>query len=246
MHFHGVPIGRFVASRLLWASRTSRLVTIQADGYKLRFHPSSVSAAMFCNPTFFREEETLLQRLLHPGDCFVDVGANVGTLSLAAARIVGEQGRVVAIEAHPKIARYLTDNVALNGFTNVQVIHSAAGKDNTHVYLSDRRSDDQNAVGEVGIRVPMRRLDDLIAPRKVRLLKIDVEGLEYMVLQGAKRLLRHTDFVQFESWEVRSRKYGYSTQDVIHLLEGCGFHVDVPKGYASEKYENLLARRAER
>src|SRR5260370_37176667 len=233
MQFHGVPIGKFVVSRLLWAFRTSRLVTIKASGYKLRFHPSSVSAAMFCNPSFYREEETLLQRLLRPGDCFVDVGANVGTLSLAAARTVGEQGHVIAIEAHPRICRYLIENIILNGFTNVQVIHSAVGNVTAHVYLSNRRSDDQNSVSQAGICVPMRPLDDLLAPRKVRLLKIDVEGFEYMVLQGAKSLLPNTDFVQFESWEERSKKYGYSTQDVVRLLGSYGFHIDVPSGYVS-------------
>ncbi len=98
MQIHGTSALRFIVSRLLWAMRLSSLFNIRAAGYKLRFYPSSVSAALWCNPHFFHREESLLREVLQLGDVFVDIGANIGALSLAASRIVGEDGHVLLLK----------------------------------------------------------------------------------------------------------------------------------------------------
>jgi FkbM family methyltransferase len=243
MQIHGTSALRFIASRSLWAMRLSSLFTIQASSYKLRFYPSSVSMAMWCNPHFFHREESLLQEVLRPGDVFVDVGANIGALSLAASNIVGKSGHVFAVEAHPKTVEYLRGNVRLNRTENVSIIHAAAGDREGIVHFTSRRSDDQNYISSSGIEVPIRTLDSLLPDVPIRLLKIDVEGFELFVLRGAEHSLQKTEMIYFESWESHFRKFGYSTSDVLRLLADHGFDTGLPKNYRSVQLENLLANR---
>ncbi len=243
MQIHGTSALRFIASRSLWAMRLSSLLTIQATGYKLRFYPSSVSAAMWCDPHFFHREESLLREVLRPGDVFVDVGANIGVLSLVASSIVGENGHVFAVEAHPKTVEYLRGNVRLNKTENVSIIHAAAGDREGTVHFTSRRSDDQNCISNSGPKVPLRTLDSLLPDVPVRLLKIDVEGFELFVLRGAGRSLQRAEMIYFESCESLFQKFGYSTSDVLKFLADHGFDTGLPKNYRSVQLENLLANR---
>lgn len=244
MDIHGVPIFQFFVSRALWATRLSSLLTMKTPrGYKLRFYPSSVSATMWCNPRFFERDEEVLSKNLRAGDVFVDVGANVGALSLTASKIVGLSGRVFSIEAHPTTVKYLRGNVKLNAADNVVVIHAAAGDHEGSVPFRSIRSDDQNRVVTSGIDVPLSTLDLLLPKVAIRLLKIDVEGFELFVLRGAQSVLERTHMIYFESWEEHFRKYGYGTSDVLSFLRDHGFEIGVPGNYRSDKNENLLAVR---
>jgi hypothetical protein len=92
---------------------------------------------------------------------------------------------------------------------------------------------------EEGIEVPLRRLDDLLRdiPR-VRLLKIDVEGSEKFVIQGAPDVLKRTDYVYFEAYDQHARGYGYQMSDVAKLLKASSF--DVPT-FDSSTCINVLA-----
>jgi len=247
MKFHGVPATRFFVSRMLWATKCSAFLTFRMpSGHRLRFYPSSVSAMLWCDPHFFAHDEKILQQYLRPGDTFVDVGANIGALSLTAAGIVGEAGRVFSVEAHPRTVDYLRGNIKLNNADNVTIIHAAAGDHEGVVNFSSGRSDDQNRVAESGLSVPLRTLDSLIPDVPVKLLKIDIEGFELFALRGAERLLQRTAMIYFESWESHFSKYGYSTQDVLEFLTQHGFEVGQPENYKSLHCENLLAiRRAE-
>jgi FkbM family methyltransferase len=243
LQIHGMPAFRFLASRALVASGLSRFIIIKTSSYQLRFYPSAVSATMYCNPNYFDRDQSLLKRVLRPGDTFVDVGANIGTLSLAAAQLVGPRGKVISIEAHPRTFRYLLGNIELNKAKNISAHHAIVSHSSGQGFMSDCRSDDQNAVSSSGTPIAMRPLDTLVPDTPVRLLKIDVEGFELFVLQGAKDVLKRTEMVYFESWEAHFAKHTYSTKHVISLLTECGFRLDVPPDYVSEACENLLAYR---
>ena len=67
-----------------------------------------------------------LQRLLSPGDVFIDVGANVGLYALKAARLVGPTGRVLALEPGAEAFGHLTSNLALNDFAWAEPMKVAA------------------------------------------------------------------------------------------------------------------------
>src|SRR5215207_4655498 len=116
---HPRPL-RFLASRALWHSRLSSLLTADlGDGLRVRFYPSSISAALWVDGDARNEDADFLGLVLRPGDTYVDGGANIGHLALVARRRVGQAGSVTAIEANPRIFGYCVGNLQLNHFEDV-------------------------------------------------------------------------------------------------------------------------------
>ena len=144
--------------------------------------------------------EPALQRLLETaeGDV-VDVGANVGFITVRAARSVARHsGQVIAIEPHPVLFQYLLRNVELNGLSNVIALNCAVGRADGVATLYDvdpslgPRPIDVSLTPGPGRRyeVAIRPLDELLDdPQRVGLVKIDVEGHELAVLEGMGGLL---------------------------------------------------------
>ena len=103
------------------------------------------------------------------------------------------------------------------------------------------------------IAVPMITLDEFVNVKHLTLLKIDVEGFEKFVLEGARHLLEHTDYIYFEAWDQHYKKHGYSFRDVYDLLRSKQFEVakfdpadyfiDVHKDAEFSVCTNLLAYR---
>lgn len=187
----------------------------------------------------------------------MDIGSNIGDLTLAGACVVGREGKVYSFEPHTRTYRFLAANIALNECLNVVAFNLALGDKQSEMLLVDLgRSDDQNRVSEEGRGMPvkMARLDDLLPSESwIQLLKIDVEGYEKFVLEGASRTLEKTSCVYFESSEGHFKRYGYNCGDVITILENKGFKVFrlvgedslAPCGVncSSETLENLIAVR---
>lgn len=137
---------------------------------------------------------------LMPGDLFVDVGANVGLHTLAAARAVGPQGRVLALEAHPKTAALLSRTVWMNGLAGrVTVLPYAIsdtegamelylGQTSGHHSLLPLQPDGYVVSPTSGwLITDARRLDDVMpAGATPVIVKIDVEGVELSVLRGGR------------------------------------------------------------
>ena len=193
-------------------------------GFRIRFYPTSISAALWSDPSARTEDEDFVWAVLRPGDRYIDAGANIGQLALAGSTRVGLDGEVIAIEAHPEIHRYLQGNLKLNRTGNVRTLNYALGAMRGEVAMTSRRSDDQNFVTEDGqVRVPMRTLDELVPVRRTRLLKIDVEGCELPVLQGATAVLEETEVVYCELSTGNCRRFGYEPQEVEKLLLEKGF-----------------------
>ena len=245
---------RFVMSRLLWRSGFSHHFVVRRNGYRVRFHPSAVSAGTWTEPDTTSQEEAFVASRLRQGDCYVDVGSNIGLLALRAATVVGPAGRVIAIEAHPRTYRFLVDNVALNAFSWVQPMHCAVGKETGTLMFSDELSDDQNhvVVEGTGVEVPVERLDDLVPDGPIALLKVDVEGFELPVLLGAPRVLARTRCILLESWDEHAARYGFTVANVAALLRDSGFTIfrfagdglqPVVGAVSSSRCENLVAIR---
>jgi FkbM family methyltransferase len=224
------------------------------NGYKLRFTPSALSITLFSNPGDRDHDEHFFRQILKNGDVYVDVGANIGTLALCASGLVGDTGKVIAIEAHPVTFNYLSKNIKLNAFTNVSLLNYAAGNKEGTLLFSNINSDDQNKVittEDGGITVPVKTLDQLLHDEnKIKLIKIDVEGFEKFVIEGAEEVLQKTSMVFFESWDQSFKGYGYTAADVITLLESMQFRVYRMSGlqkylidstHHSSICENLLA-----
>jgi FkbM family methyltransferase len=134
--------------------------------------------------------------LLKEGGVLVDVGANIGTFTLPAARRVGARGHVLAMEPAPRVVELLRRTVALNEVADwIEVRECAAGEANGTVLFGLSRQTTHNSLQMPDdtveqIEVPIRRLDDLIGSgRQVDVVKIDVEGAELQVWRGMQRIV---------------------------------------------------------
>ena len=220
---HPKPL-RFLASRVLWQARISQLLTMRlADGIRLRFYPSSISAALWVEQGARDEDANFLKLVLRPGDHYIDCGANIGHLAVVARNIVGPSGSAIAIEPNPRIYQYCVGNLELNAFRDVHALNIALGEEDGTVTISDQRADDQNRVGEGKIVVPMRRLDDVSGAGRIALLKIDVEGYELQALRGARQTLERTLVVYCELSASNAHRFGYTPGDIEQLLLDSGF-----------------------
>lgn len=229
---------RFLISRILWRLGLLDLLPlkIQRDGYRLHFAPSVLSLALWVDRSDRAADSDILQRLLKPGDHYVDIGANIGHLAIEARLLVGPSGQVTAIEAHPRTANFLRKNLDLNSLCDIKVANIACGETPEWVRFSDIRSDDQNAVvntGE-GMIVPCLPLDCIGIMGPIALLKIDVEGYEKYVLAGARETLVNVDFILFEAWDEHFKRYGYVFSDIADFLHKLGFELGVPSAAGVE------------
>jgi FkbM family methyltransferase len=183
-----------------------------------------------------------LQDTLRPGQVFVDVGANIGYFTLLAGSLVGPEGKVVAVEAHPRLAELLQRNVIINGLHGfVTTWHRAAWSESTELKLHMRENFASNSsVGSVGpdalarlgdseeiVGVSAVALDDLLADvPHVDVMKVDVEGAEVHVFTGLARTLAANPgiTIMFEWSPAQIVDVGDDPGALVDLLAGHGFH----------------------
>lgn len=137
---------------------------------------------------FAESENQVMASLLRPGDTVVDVGANIGTVTLALAGKVGPGGVVHAFEPQRFVFTVLCANLALNGLTNVHPHRAALGRAPGRIAVPAMPPDQAHNFGAVslgaGEPVALETIDSL-GLETCRLIKLDVEGMEYDVLLGA-------------------------------------------------------------
>jgi FkbM family methyltransferase len=171
-------------------------------------------------------------RHLPRGATVCDVGANIGVYTVFCSDVVGSEGRVVSVEAHPRTFSFLERNVRSNGCTNAILIHTAVGDRSGVVTLEwDPENSGATHVAKpnvTGTTVPLVTLDDALAEQGIAsldYLKIDVEGYEINVLKGARRIITNSPklVVQTEVDRRHLARYGYRAEDLQALMAQMGF-----------------------
>ena len=186
-------------------------------------------------------------KCLHPGMTVVDVGANIGYVTLFAARKVGLQGKVFAVEPAKDNLVMLEKNVQLNQAANITVLACAAGRHQKtqDFYLHGsysghnsffQRQRMKDITGTVSVKV--MPLDDLIL-EKVDFVKIDVEGAELEVLAGMSGMLRSNPDIQLIiEWNpLIQQTAGYAPGQLPEFLIESGFELAIIDGES----ESLVA-----
>ena len=137
-------------------------------------------------------ETELVVRLLQPGQCFLDVGANIGYYSVLAGYLVGTQGRVVAFEPEPANFALLQDNIELNQLTQATAVAAAlaatSGTARLHLNLENRGDHQlfpQDATRD-SLPVALCNGAEFLREHGLRpnLVKIDTQGAESAVVAG--------------------------------------------------------------
>jgi FkbM family methyltransferase len=174
---------------------------------------------------WFEHEIRFVRRWLKPGMRVVDVGANYGVYTLAAALAVGREGRVWAFEPTPESAEYLERSLGLNVGISAKLVRLAISDHAGEVPFLLTGSPEENAVatdpgasGAVGLRAA--RLDDLAGEwGDVDFLKLDVEGHEAQAIRGGSRFLaERSPLVMLEIRSGRTFELG-----AARLLTGMGY-----------------------
>ncbi len=226
--------------RAFWVRRIVRRPVVFRDRYGLRYslEPTDDLALYFTHRGWFEEgEQEFCRRYLRAGMTVVDVGAYIGVYACFLATLVGPQGRVHAFEPFPRSFERLTENIARNGLTNVfanrQAVFSGHGAQSIYIYappfesLSSLVHAEQSRTGGMlrsGTRmvVDTISLDDYCGDRgipRIDLLKLDAEGAESKILEGAQVLLREerVGCLLFE--------LGKNAKTLMESLKRDGFHL---------------------
>ena len=182
----------------------------------------------------------LRRKFAGDGVVALDCGANIGTHTVSWARQMTGWGSVIAIEAQERIYYALAGNVAINNCFNTRLIHAAAGDRNGIMKIPDLDYLVPTSFGSLELKpanhpeligqdvdyadaklVPVSAMTiDSLALKRLDFLKIDVEGMECEVLEGAKRTIRHSLPVIL----VEHIKTG--SENIVKFLKHYGYHMD--------------------
>ena len=167
-----------------------------------------------------------LLHFLRPSDLFVDVGANIGTVTMLASSTVG--CRTIAIEPSPSAAAWIVRNTRLNNAEQRVEVHQLAASDSDGMLFISDMVDPSNRTmnSNVGSRIAVQsaRLDTLLRARAVSVVKIDTEGWETRVLGGMTELLRMAT-LRAVIIELRGHgnQYGHDEGEIRRKMSLSGF-----------------------
>ena len=201
-----------------------------------------MSQCTYVDGRYEPNEMYAMSKLISPGMRVVDVGANAGVFTLIAARLVGATGTVDAFEPSTRDRERLLANVSLNGLSNVKVHAEALGRASGKAVLAVAGPDHpgHNTIGGFAysadarayeLEVDVTSLDDFATAQNLThldLLKIDVEGSETAVLQGARETLRRfRPILIVEAYDPSLRQLGTSTAELLELLRAADYELKV-------------------
>jgi FkbM family methyltransferase len=179
--------------------------------------------------------ERVIRKLLQPGDRVIDVGANVGYYTLVMSSVIGPTGRLDAFEANPRMARLLRRTVSCSGRADFVTVHEKIVADRAgvmHLNISDRFAGAGNVaengwgIGEdtVVVECEAVRLDDLAPDGAVDLIRIDTEGSEVLILNGAMGILARSPTIKLcIEWHVGMMSARGDVAALIAALTRMGF-----------------------
>lgn len=182
------------------------------------------------------EETAFIRSRLNANATFVDCGANFGWFSLIGSQLVGAGGSVVAVEPEPANLALLRANLWRCHADNVEVIPAAAGARRDVLTLQFDTSNRGNhqvhrvrADQGVSLLVPVVPLDEVLAGRRVDLVKIDVQGFDHEVFAGCGETISRNPNITFliEFWPAGMVARGVDAAGVLSTYRSSGLDVSV-------------------
>jgi len=173
------------------------LIISAMNGINILINPTidnGVEKTLYYTGTYELGTLTVMKYCLNINDVFVDIGANIGMMSLYASKLVGDGGLVYAFEPLSTTYSILQKNININKCSNVNIFNLALGntvkKGRIYENLNNRGAATLKGIpgSNTGELVEINTLDNMIEKyniSKIRMIKIDVEGYELEVLQGA-------------------------------------------------------------
>jgi len=192
-----------------------------------------VEKLIFAFREYYEPELDYLKQILSPGMTFVDAGACYGIYTLAASKMVGQQGRVIAFEPASRVFRVLRKNIELNGLTNVLAYPLALTEKKGTAWLYHHPNVGCDSLGrdpsftDRAEETATDSLDNMLQKLSVDhldVLKMDVQGAEELVLLGASRIIQsRRPLIIFEVYPEGANMLGLSGYGAWEFLENLGY-----------------------
>ncbi len=199
-------------------------------------HDDAISRSAYLDGGFEPEVATAIRAFVSPGMTVCDIGAHEGYFSLLLSRLVGADGQVLAFEPSPRQARRLRTHMRLNRRRNVRLHQTALGAEDStaRLYVPSGVESGCNSLRLPNLNEPMETVDvavttlDFITAsqgvRKIDFIKLDVEGAELTVIQGAAATLATSrPVILCELSDQRTAPWGYPSSAIFDAVVDAGY-----------------------
>jgi FkbM family methyltransferase len=226
----------FFASFLKRILRLNRKNIVTPEGVFYIDLSSNLGSQLFTAGIYEPCMLQVLKTYLQPGGVFVDLGANEGYFSVIASKILGNAGKVIAIEPQSRLQSVISKNLSLNDCENVNVLPLAVSDKSESITLL--LSPDINT-GSTSViqttryplsqeKVPGATLTEIFREQAITncdLLKLDIEGYEYEAIMGSPELFtsHQVKVIALEFHPQQLAKRGLSCKPIKDFLGSCGY-----------------------
>jgi len=206
-------------------------------GNKLHLPPNGIDYLIGPYEEFQTE---LMRKNIKPGDTFLDLGAGIGYHTTIISKIIGDKGKVVSFEPDPNYFKLLQKNTKENDCNNIVLFQKAVLNRNgkTKLFLYDKVG--RNRIEDINyllsglevrdlIEVEGVKLDDFMKDEKIDFIKMDIEGSEYLALDGMKSLIKKNPEVK-----IIAEFPNYKPLEFLRLLKKLEFKIYEMKGDTKE------------
>jgi len=177
--------------------------TIEIHGCKFALKPNDkgISAELLSFGSHEPLSTDLVTSVIKPGMTCIELGSNIGYYAVLESKIVGKNGKVIAIEASPDNYKYLQKNSKLQNFSNMETYNFVLGDHNGEVNFLTKsisnwsrimKDNEKPNPSDSISKLPMKTLDSFLEEKKldrVDFARMDVEGYEYNIYQGMKKTI---------------------------------------------------------
>jgi FkbM family methyltransferase len=219
-----------------------------------------ISSQVFWRGSYSSAELSWMGQVIKKDWVFFDIGANKGEFSLFAAKRL-TQGKVIAFEPVPSLCAELQQNILLNHFQQVRVVCKGLSdcQGEAIIYNAREKYDNEWNLGTYSIyqgnktntafgKIELMVLDDFVKSENMErldLMKIDIEGAEWKMLQGARETIaRFKPLILVELNAETTAAAGYTPIDILDFLKGFGYRFRIIKRYGrtAELREDRLGK----
>ncbi len=178
----------------------SEIAEVDMQDYKMVVpkNDPQVGSCIFRDHEYEVNITRFVETRLNEGDAFLDLGANIGHFSMVASHIVGESGKVLAVEPGELNTKFLLLNQQINEFHHMEIFSCAASDkkglslydtSGSNGFISKPDCDLQRTFGSTIVNTVV--IDELFGHlNRLEMIKVDIEGAEYLALKGAEETIR--------------------------------------------------------
>lgn len=241
-----LKIKKFILIILSFYAKLYPNQIIQRNGIKYEVNLSKLIDAEIFLGGWEKSTITFLKQNLKYGDSIIEVGANIGAHSLLISKLIGEKGRLIAIEpteyALGKLKRNLELNKNISNITVIDKVISNTEYKGKGKFNSDWSTNNLQSPHE--IEYYSSTIDNLVLEcnlSKVDMLKVDVDGYDFKVLRGAAKTIKSFKPIIFiELCEYALKKKNDSVFDIFSYLNSFGYRCFSENNIREIKVDEVL------